>query len=80
MDTVKIKVKEIISKYRILISIILGVYIALAIQLKFFSDTNTMGYVTKINDAMYLLFCIGICILLYFAQKYISKKGGMEDD
>lgn len=22
----------------------------------------------------------GICILLYFAQKYISKKGGMEDD
>lgn len=69
MDKIKFQFKEIVSKYRILISIILGIFVALGIQLKFFCDANTMGFVTKINDAMYLLFCIGICVLLYYSSK-----------
>lgn len=64
----------IVQKYRILISVILGIFVALGIKIKFFNETNTMGFVSAINDTMYLVFCVGICLLIYYSSKIKNTR------
>lgn len=64
----------IVQKYRILISVILGIFVALGIKIKFFNETNTMGFVSTINDTMYLVFCVGICLLIYYSSKIKNTR------
>lgn len=76
MKKIKIisQIKSILQKYRILVSVILGIFIALGIKLEFFNENNTIGFTSKINDVMYSLFCIGICILIYYSSKINNPR------
>ena len=68
------KTKEIVSKYKILISIIIGVFIALGLKLNFVQDTNFFGYTTRANDMIYLIFTIAMSVLTYYTIKIKDKR------
>ncbi len=68
------KAKRNLYKYNFIISIILGLIICLGLKLEFVKDTNFLGYTSRQNDLMYLLFFIGICTLIYYAIKVTDKR------
>lgn len=66
--------KNFIKKHMTLISVVIGFLIALGLKLEFIQDGNFLGYTTRANDMLYLLFTIGICILIYYSAKIKDKR------
>lgn len=71
---IKSKIKNLIENYRFILSIIFGIFIALGIKLEFVFDTNFLGFTSSENDIMFLLFGIGICVLIYYASMIKEKR------
>lgn len=68
------KIKNIIKEHIILISIILGIFIAIGLKLEFIKEPNWLGFMTRANDMIYLIFTIGICLLIYYTAKIRDKR------
>jgi len=63
-----------IKKYKTFISIFFALFVALGLKLEFNRETNFMGYTSRANDMIYLIFIIGISILLYYNLKNRNKR------
>ena len=70
----KAKIESVVEKYRFLLSIILGILVAMGIKLQFVSETNFLGFMSSEYDILFLLFGIGICVLIYYASMIKEKR------
>ncbi len=68
------KIKNLMEKYSILISIILGVLFIWGYNLIFIQDTNFIGFNTGPNNPMCLILTIGVSALIYYNRKYKNKR------
>lgn len=68
------EIKDALEQHLILISVLLGMFIALGLKLEFIKDTNFLGFTSRANDMIYLIFSIGICLLIYYATKIKDKR------
>lgn len=68
------KIKNVLGQHLILISVVLGMFIALGLKLEFIKDTNFLGFTARANDMIYLIFTIGICALIYYSAKIKDKR------
>ena len=68
------KIKNIIKEHMSLISVILGVLISIGLKLEFIKDSNWLGFMTRANDMIYLIFSVGICLLIYYTLKIRDKR------
>ena len=59
------EIKDALEQHLILISVLLGMFIALGLKLEFIKDTNFLGFVERPNGIMYLLITTGIMLLMY---------------
>ena len=72
--SLKIKIKEIFKKNLTLISIVLGLFVALGLKLVFVNEGNFLGFTERASDMIYLIFIIGICVLIYYNLKIKDKR------
>ena len=70
------KIKDALEQHLILISVVLGMFIALGLKLEFIKDTNFLGFVERPNGIMYLLITIGIMLLMHYTLKIKDKRLG----
>ncbi len=68
------KMKDALKQHLILISVVLGMFIALGLKLEFIKDTNFLGFTSRANDMIYLIFTIGVCVLIYYVAKIKDKR------
>ena len=64
------KIKNLMEKYSILISIILGVLFIWGYNLIFIQNTNFVGFNTGPNNPMCLILAIGVSALIYYNRKH----------
>lgn len=66
--------RKVIEKHMLIISVVLGLLIALGLKLEYIEEGNFLGYTTRANDIIYLLFTIGIGVLIYYTAKIKEKR------
>lgn len=68
------KIKDVLKQHLILISVVLGMLIALGLKLGFVKDNNYLGFLDKPNNFMYILVTVAICLLQYYSLKIKDKR------
>lgn len=68
------KIKNFINMHFFLISIVIGMLVALCLKLEFSKDNNSIGFWCKPNNMMYILISVGICVLFYYNLKIKDKR------
>lgn len=66
--------KNKIEKHITLISVILAMFIAFGLKIEFDRDTNFLGFTNRANDMIYLIFIIGICLLIYYNKNIKNSR------
>ena len=68
------KIKRQIENNLALFCIFIGVFIAFGLKLEFLKDTNYMGYASRTNDIIYLIFIILIICLIHYSLRIKDKR------
>ena len=68
------ELEKLVERHKVILSIIIAIFTFLGLKLQFIQYTNFLGYTSSENDIMFILFAIGICVLIYYALKVKEKR------
>ena len=69
-----IKLRNILEENKLIISIVVGLFISIALKLEFVKDTNFIVFSQRVIDIIYFIFIIGICYLNYNVAKIRNNR------